>query len=82
MPNKYSDATVERVYRDVYKYNPELNIGHELAMACITRNISVAKVAKELGVGRMTVYRWFNGHDIRKKNRDAIKLYLDNLQRS
>lgn len=37
------------------------NPGVALGRFCIDRNISVSKVADELGVSRMAVYNWFDG---------------------
>lgn len=36
-------------------------LGVKLAQVCVSRNIPVAKVARELGVSRPTVYSWFTG---------------------
>ena len=35
--------------------------GVKLAQLCVSRNISVASVAADLGVSRQTVYSWFTG---------------------
>lgn len=75
MPKHYSAKFVERVRNSL----DTDNLGYKLAIACFDRNISYAKVAKDLGVARMTVYRWFAGYDIRKNNREAVKIYLANL---
>jgi DNA invertase Pin-like site-specific DNA recombinase len=52
-------------------------LGVKLAKHCIANNISVVEISKILGASRMTIYRWFTGEDIRKKNRLAVKAYLD-----
>lgn len=37
------------------------SLGVALGRVCIANNISVAEVAGELGVSRMTIYNWFAG---------------------
>ncbi len=36
-------------------------IGVRLAQVCVSRNLSAASVAADLGVSRQTVYSWFTG---------------------
>ena len=52
------------------------SFGVKFAKFCIAKKLSVEYVSKELGVTRMTLYRWFAGQDIRKKNREAIKSFM------
>lgn len=40
------------------------SLGVALGRFCIEREITATKVAKELGVSRMTVYNWFWGEHI------------------
>ena len=51
-------------------------LGVRFAKFCIKHNLSIVTVSKELGVTRMTLYRWFTGSNIRKENRDAIKQFM------
>ena len=51
-------------------------LGVRFAKFCIAHNLSVVTVAKQLGVTRMTLYRWFSGSNINKAHRDSIRLYM------
>jgi transcriptional regulator with XRE-family HTH domain len=51
--------------------------GVKLGRFCIEQDISVREVAKEFGVSRMTIYKWFTGEWFpRKPAADQIVLYL------
>ena len=53
------------------------NPGVKLGRFCIERDISVRDVAKQFGVSRMTIYKWFTGEWLpRKSYVDEIVLYL------
>ena len=54
-------------------------LGVKFAKFCIAKKLSIEKVSKELGVTRMTLYRWFTGSNIRKENRDAIKQFMKKI---
>jgi DNA-binding XRE family transcriptional regulator len=55
-------------------------LGVKLGKECIRTSISVAQVAKIIGVSRMTVYNWFSGiHDPQKVYEPAIQGLLDQL---
>lgn len=53
----------------------------ELGRHCVTCNVPVEQVARDLGVTRMTVYAWFTGRrKPRPKKLEAIVGYLASLQ--
>jgi len=53
------------------------NPGVKLGRFCIAQDISVREVAKEFGVSRMTIYKWFTGEWFpRKPAADRIVLFL------
>ena len=54
-------------------------IGVKFAKFCIANKLSVVAVANEMGVTRMTLYRWFTGSNIRKQNRDAIRQFMNKV---
>jgi hypothetical protein len=51
--------------------------GVKLGRFCIERDISVRDIAKEFGVSRMTIYKWFTGEwHPRRSHVDQIVRYL------
>jgi transcriptional regulator with XRE-family HTH domain len=55
-------------------------IGVALGLKCIERNVSVARVATDLGVTRQTVYNWFFGRlNPSPAIHDRVLAYLDTL---
>ena len=50
--------------------------GVKFAKFCVANNLSVVTVSEQLGVTRMTLYRWFAGGNVHKDNRDAIKKFM------
>jgi len=67
-----------KILKTVKNGDPD-SFGVKFAKFCIAKKLSIDFVSKELGVTRMTLYRWFSGCDIRKKNRDAIKQFMDSF---
>lgn len=74
MTKGYSPKILEAV-----KNGDPDSFGVKFAKFCIAKKLSVDYVSKELGVTRMTLYRWFNGYDVRRKNREAIKKFMDSF---
>lgn len=75
MPQGYSIYAAELVR----KADPN-KIGVALGLKCIERNVSVARVAADLGVTRQTVYSWFFGRlNPNPAIHDRVQAYLDTL---
>ena len=56
------------------------NLGVKLGRKCIKSDISVAEVAKRVGVSRMTVYNWFIGlHEPQPEHALAIADLINTL---
>jgi len=55
-PRGYSYSLVQRI-----RAADPGHIGVKLGNLCVTKNIPVVQVAKDLGVSRLTVYTWFLG---------------------
>jgi hypothetical protein len=51
----------------------ETGVGVELARLCVRAHIPAAYIAKALGASRMSVYKWFRGSDIRRRNRKYVE---------
>lgn len=55
-------------------------LGVRLGRFCISNNIPVAEVAKDLDVSKSVVYKWFVGRsDVGKHLRAKVELYYDAL---
>lgn len=55
-------------------------LGVRLGRACIERNISVTKVAEDLGVTRQAIYFWFTGvYDPSETRKPEVERYLASL---
>jgi hypothetical protein len=67
----------------VVQLNAEANqdlLGVQLGRLCISQNIPVNTVAKELNITKAAVYRWFSGRvDIGKHLRDKALAYYRSL---
>lgn len=48
------------MYKAIHSADP-MHIGVQLGRLCVDKNISVTKVADDMGVSRLTVYNWFLG---------------------
>ena len=58
----------------------EMTAGVALGQLCVKANIPVAHIAVALEATRMTVYSWFRGSEIRKKNRRRIEALVSLMQ--
>ena len=59
--------------------DPEL-LGVRLGRVCISKNISVIEVARELRVTRQTIYNWFYGETVPTETlAPAIESYISSL---
>lgn len=55
----YSSGLIKQIM-DAHAADPD-HIGVQLGLACINGNVPVHQVAEELGVARISVYKWFTG---------------------
>jgi hypothetical protein len=73
------DSYSVKIVRLNTEANPDL-LGVQLGRLCISSNISVNQVAKDLDVTKAAVYRWFAGKvDIGKHLRDKVLAYYRSL---
>lgn len=67
----------------IVQLNAEANqelLGVQIGRLCISQNIPVNTVAKELNITKAAVYRWFSGRvDISKHLRDKALAYYRSL---
>lgn len=68
--------TIEELYKRVYKI-PNSNAGAMVRNMRDELGLSQSGLAKELGVSRVTINRWENGHfEINGKNRSKMRDYI------
>jgi transcriptional regulator with XRE-family HTH domain len=67
----------------IVRLNTEANqelLGVQLGRLCISNNVSVNQVAKDLDVTKAAVYRWFAGKvDISKHLREKVHAYYRSI---
>lgn len=56
------------------------NIGIELGRLCAEGKIPITYLAQIIGVTRVAVYKWFQGGDIRLKNRKYVEALVSLIQ--
>jgi AcrR family transcriptional regulator len=75
MPIGYSRRLVDEVSQADSK-----KLGVRLGLRCLLSDVPVARVAKALGVSRVTVYSWFRGKtDVPDRLSSKVERLIDEL---
>lgn len=67
----YSVVVAERLK----SADPE-QLGVQLGLLCMSKNISAERVARKLGVSKQTIYNWFGGRPVHGRLQPAVLRYI------